>query len=85
MQLVDMMARICLGTFIMFIGWAIVAVAMSFAPFTHSLPYMTRVFVALPISVAFGTPAALITMYGLLMVLGVYQIPRNITFTYGGK
>lgn len=85
MVLGDNLERICVGTFIMFVGWAMVAVAMSFAPFTHSLPYITRVFVALPISVVFGVPAALIFMYGLFMVLGVCQVPRNISFAYGGN
>ena len=85
MVLGDHLERICVGIFIMFIGWAMLAVAMSFAPFTHSLPYMTRLFVALPISVVFGVPAARIFAYGGLMVLGVYQIPHNISSVYGGK
>ena len=85
MALGDHLARICIGTFTMFLGWAMVAVAMSFTPFTHTLPYLTRVFVALPIAIVFGVSAALIFSYGALMALGVYQVPHNISFTYGGN
>ena len=85
MESVDKVTRAIVGTFIMFIGWAMVAIAMVFAPFTHTLQYPTRAFVALPISAVFGVSAALIVVYGLLMVFGVYQIPRNISFVYGGK
>lgn len=85
MQLVDKMTRICVGTFIMFIGWTVVAAAASLSPFTHSLPYMTRIFVALPISIAFGVPAALIFSYGALMALGVYPVPLRIISSTGGN
>ncbi len=85
MVLVDKIERICAGTFTVFIGWAVIAVAMSFAPFTHSLPYTTRVFVVLPISVVFGISAGLVISYGLFMIFGARPIPHSITFAYGGK
>lgn len=84
-ETVDKITRTILGTFIIFIGWATIAIAMSFAPFTHTLTGVTRVFVVLPISAVFGISAGIVITYGLFMVLGVCQVPRNISFTHGGK
>ena len=85
MRAFDRIKRTVFGTFVVFTGWAIMAVAASFAPFTHSLPLETRWLVALPLAVVFGISAALTLSYGLAVIIGMCQIPLNITFTHGGK
>ena len=85
MRAFDYIERTAFGTFVIFIGWAIIVVAASFAPFTHTLPLETRWLAALPIAVVFGISGALTISYGVAVMIGMRQIPYNITFTYGGK
>ena len=85
MRVFERIKRTVFGVFTMFIGWAIMAVAASFAPFTHTLPLETRWLVALPLAVVAGISAALVISYGLAIIIGLRQIPYNITFTYGGN